>query len=46
MLTGPMNVFDSIMHLHRLEVMKEMQQNSHGSYTEITDEKEVMRVSA
>jgi len=29
-----------------LEVMKEMQQNSHGSYTEITDEKEVMRVSA
>ncbi|KAF8746027.1 hypothetical protein AX14_004309 [Amanita brunnescens Koide BX004] len=26
--------------------MKEMQQNSHGSYTEITDEKEVVRVSA
>ncbi|KAF8351349.1 thioredoxin-like protein [Amanita rubescens] len=29
-----------------LETMKEMQQNYHGSYTEITDEKEVVRVSA
>ncbi|KAF8621675.1 hypothetical protein AX15_007688 [Amanita polypyramis BW_CC] len=29
-----------------VEAMKEMQQNSHGSYTEITDEKEVIRVSA
>ncbi|KAK2466300.1 hypothetical protein APHAL10511_001942 [Amanita phalloides] len=28
------------------KIQKEMQQNSHGSYTEITDEKEVMRISA
>lgn len=27
-------------------MMKEMQQNQHGSYSEITDEKEVVRVTA
>jgi len=26
--------------------MKQMKENEHGSYTEITDEKEVVRVSA
>lgn len=29
-----------------MERVKEMQQNEHGRYTEITDEKEVVRVSA
>jgi hypothetical protein len=30
----------------RMEEMKEMKQNKHGQYSEITDEKEVVRVSA
>ena len=29
-----------------MQRMKEMQKNNHGKYTEITDEKEVIRVSA
>lgn len=32
--------------IFRMENLKQMKENEHGKYTEITDEKEVVRVSA
>lgn len=32
--------------IFRMESVKQMKENEHGKYTEITDEKEVVRVSA
>lgn len=31
---------------HRMGKVKDMRENEHGQYTELTDEKEVIRVSA
>ena len=38
--------FTLMFDILRMESVKQMKENEHGKYTEITDEKEVVRVSA